>query len=126
MSTSPYSSDLRKKVIEYLSKGKSKKQASEVFGVHRNTISRWSLRYCIEGSYSARTRLGYKSKLNYKEVESFVVNNQDTKLSDISSKFLISIGHAGRILKKLGFSYKKKPSPIWKQVKKSEMNTKNS
>jgi putative transposase len=107
MSTSPYSSDLRKKVIEYLNKGKSKKQASEVFGVHRNTISRWSLRYCIEGSYSARTRLGYKSKLNYKEIESFVVNNQDTKLSDIGSKFLISIGHAGRILKKLGFSYKK-------------------
>jgi hypothetical protein len=30
MSTSPYRGDLRKKVIDYIKKGKSQKQASEV------------------------------------------------------------------------------------------------
>ena len=50
MTTSPYSKDLRKKIIAYLDKGKTQKEASEVFGVHRNTISRWNVRYRNEGN----------------------------------------------------------------------------
>ncbi len=41
MTSSPYSKDLRNKVMNYLKKGKSQKEASEVFGIHVNTISRW-------------------------------------------------------------------------------------
>lgn len=124
MSTRPYSKDLRTKVINYLNKGKTQKEASEIFEVHRNTISRWSVRYSKEGSYAPRKRLGYKSKLDYSKIELFVKNNPDSKLADIGSKFGISKGHAGLILKKLGYSYKKKPSPIWKQIKRSDMSTK--
>jgi transposase len=40
MTTIPYSKDLRKKVINDLNKGKTEKEASEIFGVHRNTVSR--------------------------------------------------------------------------------------
>lgn len=123
MTSSPYSNDLRTKVINYLSKGNSQKEASEVFGIHRNTVSRWSTRYNKEGSYAARVRLGRKSNIDHEEVELFVVENPDKKLHDIGNKFLISGWHASRILKKLGFSYKKNPSPIWKQIKKSETNT---
>ena len=54
MSTSPYSEDLRKKVIEYIKKGKSQKETSEVFGIHKNTVNRWSVRYLKEGHYGAR------------------------------------------------------------------------
>ena len=124
MTTSPYSSDLRKKVINYLNKGKSKKEVSEVFGLHRNTVSRWNTRYKKEGSYEAKKRLGCKTRLNYKKIELFVKNNEDAKLSDIGATFAISKGYAAVVLKKLGFSYKKKPFPIWKQVKKSEISTK--
>mgnify|MGYP001574025348 CR=1 FL=1 len=107
MTSSQYSKDLRDKVINYINKGNTQKGASEVFSVHRNTISIWVVRYRNEGSYAARVRLGPKSKLDYKEIESFVKNNSDTKLADIGNKFRISGWHAGRILKKLGFSYKK-------------------
>ena len=107
MSTSPYSNDLREKVINYLKKGKTQKEASEVFEVHRNTVSRWNKRYCEEGSCRARKRLGYKSKLSYNKIELFVKNRPDTKLSEIAIEFGISKGHAGVILKKLGYSYKK-------------------
>lgn len=124
MSTSPYSNDLRKKVINYLNQGKSQKEASEVFGIHRNTLSRWHTRYSKEGSYAARPRLGRKSKILYSEVELFVQDNPDTKLSIIGSKFAISAWHACRILKKIGFSYKKKRSPTWKQAKTNETSTK--
>jgi transposase len=124
MLTSPYSQDLRKKVISYLSKGKTQKEASEVFEIHRNTVSRWNKRYRQEGSYRARKRLGYKSKLDHNKIELFVKDNPDSKLSSIGARFGISKSHAGLILKKLGFSYKKKPSPMWKQAKESEIDTK--
>jgi transposase len=124
MLTSPYSQDLRKKVISYLSKGKTQKEASEVFEIHRNTVSRWNKRYRQEGSYRARKRLGYKSKLDHNKIELFVKDNPDSKLSSIGARFGISKSHAGLILKKLGFIYKKKPSPMWKQAKKSEIDTK--
>ena len=121
MSTSPYSNDLRKKVINYLNKGKTQKEAAEVFEVHRNTVSRWNKRQCQEGSCAARKRLGYKSKLDYNKIEFFVKDNADTKLSSIGIQFGISKGHAGLILKRLGYSYKKKPFPIWKQTKTNEI-----
>ena len=123
MTTSPYSQDLRQKVINYLDKGKTQKEASEVFGVHRNTISRWNNRYEREGNYEAKIRLGPKSKLDYKKIELFVKNNEDVKLSDIGAEFSISKGYAGVVLKRLGFSYKKKLLPTWKQAKKSEIIT---
>ena len=126
MTTSPYSKDLRKKVINYLNKEKTQKEASQVFGIHRNTISRWSNRYKKEGNYDAKERLGCKSKLDYKKVELFVENNEDVKLSDIGAEFAISKGYAGVVFKRLGFSYKKKPSPMWKRIKKNEINTKKS
>ena len=123
MPTSPYSKDLRKKVIEYIKKGNSQKDASEVFGLHKNTVNRWSIRYLREGHYGARPRLGNRSRVDYKAMELFVSNKPDIKLSEVGSKFGISGWHAGRILKKLGFSYKKKPSHMWKQMKKNEQGT---
>jgi transposase len=122
MSTSPYSIDLRKKVIEYIKKRNSQKSASKIFGIHKNTINRWCIRYKTEGILAPKIRLGFKSKVNKKELEEFVKNNPNTKLSEAGIKFGISAWQVGRILKKLGFSYKKKPSPMWKQVKKSESN----
>ena len=44
MTTSPYSIDLRKKVISYLESGKSQKSASEIFAINASTVSRWWLR----------------------------------------------------------------------------------
>ena len=120
MSTSPCSQDLRKKVIDYINKGKTSKEAAEIFGLHRNTISRWKLSYIKNGSYRAKPRLGYKSRLDYLSIEMFIKNNPNLNLSDIGVKFNISKSYAGLVLKKLGYSYKKKASPTWKLTKKSE------
>jgi transposase len=107
MSTSPYSPDLRKKVIDYIKKGNSQKQASEVFGIHKNTINRWCVRNRKEGSYAPRRRLGYKIKVDKLAMEVFVKANPNIKLSELGPQFGISPWHAGMILKKLGFRYKK-------------------
>ena len=124
MSTSPYSLDLRKKVIEYINKGNSQQSASRIFNIHISTVYRWVSRNKAEGHCKAKPRLGRKRTLSYKDVEEFIINNPNSKLYEIGKKFKISAWHSGRILKKLGFSYKKKTSPMWKQMKKEEKSTK--
>ena len=120
MSTSPYSEDLRKKVIKYIEKGGSKKGASEVFELHRNTVSLWWNRYKKEGDYRARERLGKKSNITAEEVKEYVELNHNFKASDMGKRFGISSVGAFYWLKKLGYSYKKKPIAMWKLTRRSE------
>ena len=69
MSTSPYSLDLREKVINFIKAGNSQKEASIVFGINKMTINRWHLRYKSEGHYRPKIRLGAKPTI---EKESFI------------------------------------------------------
>lgn len=126
MTTSPYSTDLRKKVIKYLEKGKSKKEASEDFNLHRNTVSKWWIRYKTEGLCSAKPRIGAKRRLNLEALTEYVKSNPNSTLSDMASNFNVSSAWISISLRNLGFSYKKKPSPMWKQTKKNESNIKKS
>ncbi|BFD46048.1 MAG: hypothetical protein DMENIID0002_06940 [Rickettsia endosymbiont of Sergentomyia squamirostris] len=121
MSTSPYSQDLREKVINYIEKGNSQKSAAKIFDIHKNTISRWNVRKKKEGTVLAKARLGFKSKVDKKALEHFVTNNPNSKLQDIGKNFGITGSQVANILKKLGFSYKKKPLATWKQVQKNDL-----
>ena len=118
MSTSPYSHDLRQKVMNHLNQGNSQQETARVFDIHKNTISRWCTRYKIEGHFKERQRLGLKSQVNKEALSEFVTHNPDARLKDVGEKFNITGTQVGRILKKIGFSYKKKRLVMKKQVKK--------
>ncbi len=122
MTTSPYSLDLRKKVIEYIESGKSQHSAVSLFQLNPSTISRWWLRYKDEGHYYPRIRPGKKPKVSFAELERYIEKHPNFKTSDMGKYFGMTGVGALYWLKKLGFSYKKKPSPMWKQVTPEEMN----
>ena len=122
MSTSPYSYDLRQKVMNYLNEGHSKQETARIFDIHKNTISRWCARYKIEGHFKERKRLGLKSQVDKEALSEFVTHNPDSKLNDIGQKFNITGTQARRILKKIGFSYKKKRLVMKKPVQNIEKN----
>ncbi len=124
MTTSPYSLDLRERVIKFLESGNTQILAAKVFSLNLSTVNRWHLRHLREGNCAPRKRLGAKSKVDQKRLESYIISNPDAKLRDLSAIFGVSIWGIYYWLGKLGFSYKKKPSPMWKQIKKSEINTK--
>jgi transposase len=126
MQTSPYSLDLRKKVIKYLESGKSQRSASETFDLNPSTINRWWLRYKREGNYAPKLRLGRQPRLSLPEVKAYIAANPNFKSSDMGKQFGMTGGGALYWLKKLGFSYKKKTLPTWKRMKKSGMPTKKS
>ena len=126
MTTSQYSVDLRKKVIEYLEQGHSQKQASEVFNIHRNTISQWWNRHKKEGTIEPKKRPGAKRKVDREKLKQYVDEKPNTTLVQIAEKFGISVRQVGRILKAIKYSYIKKPLAMWKRTKKKEKNTKRS
>ena len=122
MSTKPYSSDLISRVIEYIKLGNSQRSTSKIFKVSTSTISRWWLRYQVDGLVSPKKRQGSKGRINLVSLKSFVEANGDKTLIEIGKHFAVSGCSIYKRLKKLGFNYKKKLSPMWKLMKKKESN----
>jgi transposase len=119
-----YSQDLRKKVIEYVNKGKSCHSASIKFEISANTVRNWYKRYKSEGNYLAKKVGGKKGRVTPQEIASYIKTNPDFILSDMGKHFKMTSVGAYYWLKKLGYSYKKKTSPIWKQAKINKQNIK--
>ena len=124
MSTSPYSVDLREKVIKFIKAGNTQREASIVFGINKMTINRWHLRYKSEGHYLPKLRLGATPSIERESFIQYVKEHPDARSEDIAGEFGISASGARYWLKLAGFSYKKKPSPMWKQAKKNATPTK--
>jgi transposase len=122
MTTSPYSLDLRKKVISYLESGKSQKLASEIFDLNVSTVRRWWLRYKKENHYAPRKRIGRAARVSLSEVSDYIKCNPNFNSLEMGEHFGMTAGGALYWLKKLGYSYKKKTLPMWKLAKKSEKN----
>ena len=124
MTTSPYSLDLRKKVIEYIESGGSQKSAVNIFKLNPSTISRWWLRYKTEGHYKPRVRTGKKPNVTRLELQRYIAANPNFNTNQMGKYFGMSNVGALYWLRKLGYSYKKKPLAMWRQARKREINTK--
>ena len=122
MSTSPYSLDLREKVIKFIMAGNSQTEAAKIFSLNLSTVNRWYLRYRKEGNCNPRKRPGAKSKIDKESLKAYINKNPNATLQEISSEYGVSLWGIYYWLKKLGFSYKKKPLPMWKLVKQSGQN----
>lgn len=123
MSTSRYSIDLREKVIKYIESDNSQQSASKIFNLNPSTVSRWWLRYKREGNYAARKRVGKAPRVNASLVEDYVKTHPNFTSAEMGKHFCMTSVGAHYWLKKLGYSYKKKPLPTWKLAKKKEKNT---
>lgn len=125
MSKRSYSKDLRTRVIDYIKQGKSQISASKTYKISKSTVSRWWLIYQKEKRLTCKARGGSKGKINPSSLSKFVEENPDKTLSEIGEVFGIKASSVYYRLKSLDFSYKKKPSPMWKQMKKSVKNIKS-
>ena len=107
MSTSPYSQDLRDRVINFIKLGNTQVSTAKVFCLNLSTVNKWYLRYRKEGNCHSRVRLGAKRKVDLEALTNYITLNPDVKLKDLAKKFGLSIWGIYYWLKKLGFSYKK-------------------
>jgi transposase len=79
MSTSPYSKDLRERVIKFVSSGNTQKSAALLFSLNLSTVNRWYLRYRREGNYLVKKRPWAKSKINDKSLAEYVSANEEKR-----------------------------------------------
>jgi len=124
MTTSPYSTDLRIRVIERIKSGETQISTSRLYKVSTSAVSRWWNRYKNSKIVSAKPRLGSKGKVDPEKLKKYIESNPDTNLKNLGILFGVSACAIHNRLKAMGFSYKKKPSPMWKQTKKNEIGTK--
>jgi transposase len=122
-----YSYDLRTKVIDAIDKGMKKTQASRIFQISRNTINLWLRKREQTGDYRAEE--GYQKGYNHKitELDKFrdfaQVNGNLTQkeMAELWSE-KISDCTIGKALRKIGYTRKKKPMAIKKEMKKKDRN----
>ena len=122
MSTSAYSLDLRARVVDFVKAGHSQREAAKLFSISKTTVNTWWVRYKIEGHFLPKKRPGSKPKIDLAEFINYVENEHNATASDIGKRFNMTYSGATYWLRKLGFSYKKKNLPTWKQMSKKEMN----
>ena len=119
---SPYSYDLRIRVVSAVEKGLGVKEASRTFGVHRDTITAWVARK--EATGDVRATAGYQRGHSHKipdlrQFKIFVDTQGDATVEELAEAW----GGVGRMtvwrqLHKLGYTHKKRPFAMLSETKR--------
>ena len=102
-----YSEDLRVKVVEFIKRGHSHKEAAELFDVSLRAISRWK-KMDKEGK-----RLVFDfvprspHRINHEKLLTYVKEHPDAYLREIAAHFSVGLTTIWNALHRLGVKYKK-------------------
>lgn len=108
--------------------GISQKDVVKLLSINRSTIFRWKKRRELEGNCNFKGYNNNKDKLKIKDVSKFskfLEDNKTLSLADMADKFECDICYTTiyKLIKKLGYSYKKNSGYILKEMKKKDKNT---
>jgi transposase len=103
-----YSVDLRSRVIEYIKKGNTHEQASEIFKVSVPSISRWQALLSETGSLEKRELNRTAPKFESEKLNAYVEGNPDALLKDVAEHFGGSITGAFYALEREKITLKKR------------------
>jgi transposase len=113
---SPYSYDLRIRVMAAVEKGMGMTEASHTFGVHRDTIMAWLARKEATGDVQAKVgyQRGHSPKIPDPEpFKAFVQNHSEATLEELAEAWGgVKRMTIWRQLRKLGYTHKKRPFAI--------------
>ncbi len=112
--------DLRGKVIKYLKEGNSQKLTSKTFNIGTTTVSQWWLRYKKEGHFRPRPRLGAKPNMDIEKLKEYIESHPNSNSKEMGIEFGMTGKGVLYWLNKIGYSYKKKSTPMWSPMKKKE------
>ena len=123
----PYSNDLRRKALKMIDEGMQQREVSRLLSVNRSTLFRWKKRRKLEGNFDFKGYNKNKDKVKIKNISKFSKFLEDHKtlsLVDMADKFEHDVCYTTiyKLIKKLGYSYKKNSGYIKKEMKKREKN----
>jgi len=100
-----YSMDFRKKVMEVKARqGLSVRETAERFGIHFNTIQRWSTRLEAKPCGPAK---GSTTKLDLAELKAYYTANNGAYQSEAAAHFKVGRATIWRALRRLKWSHQK-------------------
>jgi transposase len=108
MNEGTYSKDLRKRAIEYVLQGGSKREACKTFKIGHNTLYRWLRHYKETKRFTPQKRSNYGRKYKDQALTQYIGKHQDATLMEIGEKLKISYVTVWRALERLNFTRKKK------------------
>jgi transposase len=110
---SPYSYDLRIRVVGAVEQGMGVKEASRTFGLHRDTIATWLARKEATGDVQAKVgyQQGHSQKITDPEqFKAFVQAHGDATLEQLAEAWGgVKRMTVWRQLQKIGYTHKKRP-----------------
>ena len=105
----PYSTDLRKRVLQYLEKDNDKRKASQFFQVGIATIYRWVARKKQSGTIDPLKKRNTYRKIDNQKLIAYVEQNPDHFLSEIAKHFGLTPQAIFYALRRLKITRKKRP-----------------
>lgn len=119
-----YSHDLRIKALDYIEKGNSIEDASQIFGVTTRTLFNWIKRK-KEGCLAPRkTKKRRAHKIDGEELILYIKEHPDSYLREIAEVFGSTTAAVFYACKRLKITLKKRRPSIEKGMKRKEMNFK--
>ena len=118
----PYSVDLRKKAIELIDSGQKISHVSELFSIAQNTLRNWLV--LRKETSSLHPKDGYQKGHSHKIIDlgSFKIfaEEHSSETLEMMAQALgdVSDTTVGRMMKKIGFTRKKRHSGTKREMKK--------
>lgn len=118
---SPYSNDLREKVLSAIDKGTKKSKVIEMFGVSRDSIDRWLKRRATVGHIHAKSdyQQGHSHCItDWEAFRTFAKEHGDKTQEEMAQLWpaQISSRSISRALLRIGFTRKKRLTAIDKET----------
>lgn len=115
-----YSTDLRLRVLGYLSEGGLIKTACEVFKVSRSSIQRWRIKQSKKGHVLPEARIVSGYKIDEASLREYVIRHPDAYLDEIATHFTMTASGIFYALKRFNITRKKRPHITQKEMKKKD------
>lgn len=115
-----YSCDLRKKALDYIEKGHSKEEASQIFGVTTRSIFNWIKRKeqnCLAPNKTRKRRPG---KIEGEKLKAYLQKNPDSYLREVAECFGTTITAVFYACKRLKITLKKRHPSIKREMIRKE------
>lgn len=121
-----YSTDLRIRALDYIEKGGSKEEASQIFGITIRTLFNWIKRKkenCLEPKERKERK---PHKIDNEKLKSYLKEHPDAYLREIAQFLGAAVTTVFYACKRLNINLKKRPRSIKKGMIKKGKNFKKS
>ena len=113
-----YSTDYRKRTIEYRQAGHTLKETHQMFKVSRSTIQKWEKQWKEEGSLEKKPLHRSYRKINPEKLKAYVAEHPDAYQSEMAEEFGCSESGIHYALKQHKITRKKRQRGTGNRIRK--------